>query len=143
MITMPTFQKMSRKLGQREHERFSILGATVSWRNMDQTSFPAETWPLSDISSSGVSLLTNNPPDVDSDISLRINLPKKPEHIELYGRVIYSIFRGPGLTYEYRIGIQLNPFSTTEGDNSSQAREAIEKLERMYGKKLETQDIED
>jgi len=140
---MSTFQKMSRKLGQRAHERFSIPGATISWRNIDQTSFPAETWPLSDLSSSGVSLLTNNPPDVDSDISLRINLPKKPEHIELYGRVIYSTFRGPGLTYEYRIGVQLNPFSPAEGDNSSQAREVIEELERMYGKKLETQDIED
>ena len=134
---------MSRKFGRRTHDRISIPGATVCWRDMNQTSFPDETLPLSDISKFGVAFLTNTPPVVDSEISLRINFPRTPEIMELLGRVVYYVFRGPGLTYEYRVGVELKPFSTAEGDNSLQSQQIIEELEQIYGKKLEAQDIED
>jgi hypothetical protein len=80
---------------------------------------------------------------VEADVRLLVSLPKHPEQIELHGRTIYAIQRGPGLTYEFRVGIQLRPFSDNEGDNSPQILEVIQELEQMYGKRLEEQDIED
>jgi hypothetical protein len=143
MIMKSNSQKMNHKSGRREYERLSIPGTTLSWKYMDQSSFPDETLPLSDISRFGVAFLANTPPEEDSDISLRISLPKPPKHLELYGKVVYSILRGPGLTYEYRVGVHLKPFSAAEGDNPPQSQEVLEELEQMYGKKLDAQDIED
>ncbi len=137
------FHKFSRKFGRRVYDRFSIPGATISWKLMDKDSFSEETLPLSDISRFGLSLLTNTPPQVNSVISLRINLPKEPQRLDLVGKVIYAIFRGPGLTYEYRVGVELNPFSETEGDNSPEMQQKIQDLEQIYGKRLDIVDIED
>jgi len=139
-----TIHRIKRKFGRRTYDRFSIPGATVAWTYLGQDFVPDETLPLSDISMKGLSLLANNPPEVDSDISIRIHLPKEPGSLELAGKVIYSINRGPNLTFEYRVGVELKPFSKTEGDNSPQSQEIIEELEQMYGKRLEQQeDIED
>ncbi|MBN2319888.1 MAG: PilZ domain-containing protein [Acidobacteria bacterium] len=138
-----TLQKFSRKFGRRTHDRFSIPGATVSWKPMDRDAFPEETLPLSDISRFGLSLLANTPPQVNSIIALRINLPREPEKFDLLGKVVYAIFRGPGLTYEYRVGIQLQPFSETEGDNPPELQQKIQELEQMYGKRFDQVDIED
>jgi hypothetical protein len=110
---------------------------------MTQDSFPDETMPLSDISRFGLSLLANTPPEVNSVVSLRIILPKQNESLDLIGKVVYAIFRGPGLTYEYRVGIELNPFSASEGDNPPELQQKIEELEQTYGKRLEMIDIED
>jgi hypothetical protein len=138
-----TFQKFGRKSGRRACERFSIPGATVCWKPMDQDSFPEETLPLSDISRFGLSLLTNTPPRVNSIVSLRVNLPKKPKRLDLLGKVIYAILRGPGLTYEYRVGIKLKPFSGHKGENPTELQERIQNLEQVYGKRLNQVDIED
>jgi hypothetical protein len=136
-------EKRNRKFGRRGYDRFSIPGAKVTWKDKDQGSFPDETSPLSDLSQFGVSLLTNNSPKVDSDISLRISIPRGPKQLDLYGKVVYSIYRGPGLTYEYRVGVHLKPFSTTEGDNPLKSEKTLEELEKKYGKKMDNQDIED
>ena len=139
-----TLHKISRKFCQRELERFSIAGATVSWAYTNQDSFPDETSPLSDISRHGLSFLTNNPPTVDSDIVLWVNLPKQPERLELQGRTIYAILRGPNLTYEYRVGVKLKPYSENDGDISTASQEVIAELEQTYGKRMDKQeDIED
>ena len=138
-----SINKINRKFGRRAHDRFSIPGATVSWINNGKKNFPEESTPLSDISMSGLSLLTNNPPEENSDICIRINFPKEPGQLKLYGSTVYSIFRGPGLTYEYRVGVKLSPFSETEGDNSPESQKVLAQLEQMYGKHLETQDFDD
>jgi hypothetical protein len=138
-----TLHKVGRKSGRRAYERFSIPGANVCWAPDGQETFPEETTPLSDLSRNGVSFLSNNPPEVNMDIRIRINLPKRPGRLELRGSTVYSVFRGPGLTYEYRIGVHLKPFSETEGDNSPESEKAMEKLEQIYGKHFETQDIDD
>lgn len=137
------FQKFGRKGNQRAHDRFSIPGATISWKTLKQDAFPEETLPLSDISRFGLSLLTNAPPEVNSSVSLQVNLPKKPKRLDLLGKVIYAIMRGPGLTYEYRVGIKLKPFSGRKGDNPPELQEKIEQLEKIYGKRLNAVDIED
>ena len=134
-----TLHKFSRKFGRRVFDRFSIPGATISWRLPDQDSFPDERLPLSDISKFGLSLLANTPPEVNSNVALRVNLPKEPARVDLLGKVIYVVYRGPGLTYEYRVGVELKPFSENEGDNSPESQQAIEDLERMYGKKLDNE----
>lgn len=139
----PSLQKISRKFGHRVSDRFSIPGASISWKSMDQDSFPGETLPLSDINRYGLSLLTNTPPKANSYISLRIHLPKKPEKLDLLGKVMYAHLRGPGLTYEYRVGVALKPFSENKGDNPPELQQQIEELEQMYGKRLEIIDIED
>lgn len=138
-----SLHKISRKFGRRVSDRFSIPGATISWKPMDQDSFPDETLPLSDINRFGLSLLTNTPPEINSYISLRINLPKQPEKLDLLGKVMYTLLRGPGLTYEYRVGVALKPFSENEGDNPPELQQRIEELAQMYGKRLEMIDIED
>lgn len=134
---------MSRKFGKRAHDRFSIPGATVSWVYRGQGPFPEETTPLSDLSRNGFSFLTNTPPEVNSEIHILISLPRNPGHLELFGKTVYSVFRGPGLTYEYRVGAQLEPFSQDEEENNAESQKDIEELEDLYGKHMETQDIED
>jgi len=136
-----TLHKIGRKFGKRACERFSIPGATISWVYRGQGTFPEEDTPLSDISRNGLSFLTNDPPEVDSTIHARLQFPKDPGQLELFGRTVYSIFRGPGLTYEYRIGVELSPFSQEEKDNTLESQKVIEQLEETYGKRLETQDI--
>jgi Tfp pilus assembly protein PilZ len=135
--------KIGRKFGRRSHDRFSVPGTTVAWSYADRESSHDETSPLSDLSEFGLAFLTNHPPEVEADVHLMVNLPKHPEQIVLHGRTIYVIPRGPGLTYEYRVGVQLRPFADNEGDNSPQVLEVIQELEQMYGKRLEEQDIED
>ena len=138
-----SLHKIGKKFGRRVYDRFSIPGATISWKNMDQDSFPDESLPLSDMSRFGLSLLSNTPPEVNSVVFLRILLPKHSEILDLMGKVVYAIYRGPGLTYEYRVGIDLKPFSENEGDNPPGVLQKIEELEQMYGKRLEMIDIED
>ena len=79
--------------------------------------------------------MTNNPPTVGSDITLLIFLPKKTEYFELLAKVIYSIPRGPGLTYGYRVGMEFKPFAQSEGCNPIQSFKTIEALEKTYGKR--------
>jgi hypothetical protein len=135
--------KMGRKFGKRAYDRFSIPGATISWVYRGQSPFPEETTPLSDLSRNGFSFLTNAPPEVNSEIHILIVLPKYPGQLELFARIVYSVFRGPGLTYEYRVGAEMKPFSEDGEDNGLDSQRAIEELEDLYGKHLETQDIED
>lgn len=138
-----TLKKFSRKSDRRAYDRFSIPGATITWKTADQDSFPDDTMPVSDISRVGLSLLTNKPPEVHSFLLLRILLPKQPEILDLLGTVVYVVPRGPGLTYEYRVGIELKPFSGNEGENTRESLQKIEKLEQKYGKRFENVDIED
>ena len=135
--------KMARKFGKRAHDRFSIPGATVAWVYRGQGPFPEETTPLSDLGRDGFSFLSNAPPEVNSEICILISLPRDPGQLELIGRTVYSVFRGPGLTYEYRVGAQLKPFSQNEKEDEQESQKAIEELEGLYGKHLETEDIED
>ena len=128
-------QELGRKLGRRRRDRFIIPGATVSWVLAGQQPFPDETSPLSDISRDGVSLLTNDPPTVGAEITIRVFLPQKTENFDLLGKVIYCNPRGPRLTYGYRIGVELLPFAQTDGCNSLQSLDMIEALERKYGKR--------
>ncbi len=128
-------QVFGRWLCRRGCDRFNIPGSNVSWALTGQRSFPDETSPLSDISRSGLALLTNNPPTVGSEITLHISTPKKGEPLDMLGRVIYSIARGPGLTYRYRIGIKFIPVAPSNGCNSLQSVNMIEALEQGYGKR--------
>jgi Tfp pilus assembly protein PilZ len=125
--------EFSRKLGRREYDRFIIPGASISWKLTGQESFPDRTSPLSDISKGGLSLLTNDPPSVGSEVSLLVSIPQKTETLELLGKVIYSVARGPRLTYKYRVGVALRPFDEPEG-NSLQALNQIEALDQIFGK---------
>jgi len=128
-------QALGRKLGRRAHDRFVVPGAVVSWVPIGQKSIAPETSPLSDISRGGLSLLTNEPTTVGSEITLRLFLPKKTVSLDLLGKVIYCNARGPNLTYGYRIGVELMPFAKTAGCNSLQSLDTIEALERTYGKR--------
>ena len=132
-----TLHKLGRKLGRRAHERFTIPGASVSWVKDDPGPFPGDPLPLSDISKIGLAFLTNHPADEGAEVFLRVHFPKPPEFLELRGIVRYSIPRGPGLTYEYRIGIEFKPFSGEAGCNPPDAIGRILELEQMYGKHLD------
>jgi len=125
---------LGRKLGRRAFERLTIPGAVISWMLDGQESFPDARWPLSDISRAGLSFLTNEPPAIGSNISLRISLPQNNEILELQGDVVYCMARGPRLTYRYRVGVESKAFAQLEADNSPQLIKIIEASERKHGK---------
>ena len=125
---------LSRKLGRRAFTRLTVPGAGVSWMMYGQESFPDDRWPLSDISRAGLSFLTNEPPAIGSEVSLRIFLPQNNETLELHGNVVYCIPRGPRLTYRYRVGVESKTLAQLEADNSPQLFKIIEESERKYGK---------
>jgi Tfp pilus assembly protein PilZ len=126
---------LGRKLGRRAFKRCTVPGAVVSWMLEGQESFPDLRWPLSDISRAGLSFLTNEPPAIGSDVSLQIFLPQSNEGLELHGRVVYCIPRGPRLTYRYRVGVESETLAQLEADNSPQLLKIIEASERKYGKR--------
>jgi hypothetical protein len=126
---------LGRKLGRRAFKRLTIPGAVVSWMLDGQESFPDARWPLSDISRAGLSFLTNEPPAIGSAVSLRIFLPQNKETLELHGSVVYSIARGPRLTYRYRVGVESKAFAQLEAENSPQLLKIIEASEPKYGKR--------
>ncbi len=126
---------MARKFDRRNHDRFTVPGAAVSWSHGSRESLPDETWPLSDISKGGLSFLTNDPPAVGLEISLLVFLPATTQTLELAGTVVYSIPRGPRLTYGYRVGVEWKPFAQSDGGNPIESLEVIETLRRTYGKR--------
>ena len=126
---------LARKSDRRTHDRFVVPGAAVSWVPRSQEFLPDETWPLSDISKGGLSFLTNDPPTVGLEISLLVFLPTKTQTLELIGTVVYSIPRGPGLTYAFRVGVELKPFAQSDGGNSVESLDVIETLKRFYGRR--------
>jgi hypothetical protein len=125
---------LGRKLGRRAFERCTIPGAVVSWMPEGQESFPDAKWPLSDISKAGLSFLTNQPPDIGSVVSIRIVLPQNKETVELQGNVVYSIPRGPRLTYRYRVGVASKAIAQLEAAHSPQLLKIIEASERKHAK---------
>jgi hypothetical protein len=127
--------EFSRKLGRREYTRFIIPGAAVSWKPAGGKSFPDQMSPLSDISRGGLSLLTNDPPKVGSELAFLVFPPNDSGSIELLGKVRYSVARGPNLTYKYRVGVELKPFEQSKGCNTLQALSQIESLEQKFGKR--------
>ena len=127
--------QLSRRLRQRAYNRFAVPGATVSCVVTEKKPFPVETCPLSDIDRGGLSFLTNYSPAVGSEINLIVSPPSLTESFELCGHVIYAISRGPGLTYGYRVGVELKPFTRSGDGNSIQSLNAIKTLEQTYDKR--------
>jgi Tfp pilus assembly protein PilZ len=128
-------KQLSRKFGQRAFVRFTVPGAAVSWMPQGQTTFSETSMPLSDISRGGLAFLANDPPEIESDIFLHIFLPQTQETLELIGRVVYSMPRGPGLIYKYRIGIQLKSFVQADASVSHHPLKVIETFEWRYAKR--------
>jgi hypothetical protein len=128
-------QELGRKLGRRVQNRFAIAGATISWIMAGQEHFSDETMPLSDIGRGGLSFLSNKPPAIGSDLALRIYLPKKSEALDVYGKVVYSISRGPRLTYSHRVGVEFAVPGQSDRSNSDQTTNTVAALERTYGRR--------
>lgn len=124
-------------LGDRGCARFVVPGATVCcrwtrfWR-LGKTPSSGERFPVVDISTTGMSFLTDNPPR-SSRVMLLLNYSEHDGAIHLKGRVVYVVPRGGGLSYHYRVGVTFNPFSPRKADNSLEALSMLKKLERTYG----------
>ncbi len=130
-----SLKDISRKFGQRAHVRFTVPGAAVSWMLQGQESFAETSMPLSDISRGGLAFLANEPPEIGSEIFIHIFLPQHKETLELLGRVVYSIPRGPGLIYRFRVGVELKSFAPTDGHNPPHSLKVIETFEWKYAKR--------
>ena len=128
-------RELSRKLGRRAFRRFAIPGTSVSWKLYGAEAFSETGLPLSDLSRGGFSFLANELPPLGSEISVQIVLPQIKEALEVLGRVIYAIPRGPRLTYRYRVGVEMISFAASAGANSSPSSEIIEAFEQKYGKR--------
>ncbi len=89
--------------------------------------------PLADISRGGLAFLSNSPPEIESDIVIQIFLPQGKEYLSLLGRVVYAIPHGPGLVYQYRIGVQLKSFLHSQA-GGSQPLNVIETYEGKYAR---------
>jgi hypothetical protein len=123
------------KHNQRAFTRFTVPGATVSWMPNGQNKYSEANMPLSDISKGGLSFLTNEPPEVEADIYIRISLHQGSAPIELIGRVVYASPFGPGLIYKYRIGVEMKKHVQSKDGNGVTSSQVIEAFECKYGQK--------
>ncbi len=128
-------QQLRRMLGRRTFKRFAVPGAVVSCVWSGQGSSSDARWPLSDISRAGLSFLTNEPPDIGSNVSLRVFLPQDNEFLELSGSIAYCIARGPRLTYRYRVGVESKTLAQLERDQAPNLLKKIEASEKRYTKR--------
>jgi hypothetical protein len=126
--------QLGRKFGQRANGRLFIPGAAVAWKLAGQEAFSESRSPLSDLSTGGLAFLTNNPPDLGSEVTIRVTIPPKSESFELQGEVKYSEMRGAKLTFKYRIGVELHPFKEAEGCNNALVLDKLKALEKALGK---------
>jgi len=127
--------QLASNFDRRSHDRLVVPGATVSWALKGRESLPHETGPLSDISEGGLAFLTNDPPTAGLEISLVVFLPPKSQTLELLGIVAYSIPRGPGLTYAYRVGVALKPSAHSGDGNAAESLAVIQTLKQTFGKR--------
>ncbi|MBZ5498252.1 MAG: PilZ domain-containing protein [Acidobacteriia bacterium] len=124
-------------IGGRGFVRFIVPGATVSYRSggfwqrrMDTPS--EQRFPAVNISKGGIGFLTDTPPK-SIRVSLLLRYSEKDEPIQLEGKVVYAVARGPALSYRYRVGVEFNPFSAKKGDNSLESLRMLDRLEKTYG----------
>jgi hypothetical protein len=120
----------------RESARFVVPGATISCKKSGfwhpKNDFASdEKLPVADIGKHGMSFLTDNIPRL-SRISLLLQYSDHEDVICLKGRVVYSLPRGIGHSYRYRVGVRFDSFSTKKNDNSIEALRILERLEKDH-----------
>ena len=116
--------------------RFVVPGATISCKDRGFWHWkgfaPEERSPVVNISRTGLAFLTDSPPKTNRVILL-FSFSEKEEPISLEGRVVYSLPRGNGLAYRYRVGVEFSPFSARKGHNSLVSLGVLEYLEKTHG----------
>jgi hypothetical protein len=123
-------REASGNLEARAFVRFTVPGASVSWKSNGGGIFSEADMPLADISRGGLAFLSNKPPELDSNILVQIFLPQGKQMLELHGRVVYSIPYNPGLLYRYRVGIEVKSLLNAERGNAPM--KVIEAYEGKY-----------
>jgi hypothetical protein len=120
----------------RKYGRFVVPGATISYK---ERSFwhrkglaSEERSPVVNISRKGLAFLTDIPPKTNR-VTLLFSYSEKEEPISFEGRVVYSVPRGSGLDYRYRVGVEFSPFSARKGHNSLLSLGVLNSLEKTHG----------
>jgi hypothetical protein len=123
--------------GDRRCARFAVPGATVSCEaaglgRRRKTLSSEERSPVADMSTGGISFLTNSPPKLNR-ATLLLTYSEAEEAIRLEGTVVYVVPRGAGLSYRYRVGFEFSPFSGKKGHNSLESLGRLNRLEKIFG----------
>lgn len=120
---------------RRKCARFSVQGATVSYRTLSfWLHFLApsdESCPVIDLSKGGLSFLTNRPPWKGKDISLLLHCADWKDPLSLKGKVVH-VGISPGKSYTYRIGAEFKPFDGEERGNPLESLEKLDALEKAH-----------
>jgi hypothetical protein len=120
----------------RKLARFVIPGATLNfrvrgfWHRKGQVS--TEKSPVVNISRRGLAFLTDNPPSANR-VTVLVKYAENEDPMSLDGRVVYSLPRGTGLAYRFRVGVEFSPFSPKKGHNSLVSQGLLEYLEKIHG----------
>jgi hypothetical protein len=121
---------------RRQCARFTVSGAVVScsvrgfWHRSHTGA--GEKWPVVDVSTSGLSFLTNEPVGLDRNVSLVLVFAEQEPPVTLEGRVVYQLPRGARLSFRYRVGVQFEHFGARREKNAASSLEVLNKLEQRH-----------
>jgi hypothetical protein len=117
---------------KRQHSRFRVPGATVAYHVTRLMRQPLqETCPVFSLGKGGLGFGSHNRIKPGQKLSLALNIPSELSQVELQAQVIYCIPH-PGMNYRYHIGVAFAPFATTQGSNSPEALDLLDRLEETY-----------
>jgi hypothetical protein len=115
--------------------RFEIPGATVSYKVkkplLTKSSSGEEFCPTIDLSRGGLRFLSQDELKIGTPILLKISIPGERVPLELHGQVRW-VTPNTGLSYNYQIGAQFNPYGEKKGQNYPGSLVKIIALEQKF-----------
>jgi len=122
---------------RRACERFVVPDATVYYKKESfffTGEYTDDCYPVLDISRGGCNFLSHKPLKAKIKVSLKIVLPGEEDAaIVVKGRVVW-VPPNLGRSYEYRIGIQFDPYGAKKGNNAPESLERLKALEQKFRK---------
>ena len=114
-------------------QRFSIEGATISYRNAKLLWFmmkmDEEDCHVLDLNRGGIRFLHQKPLKFDSRISLQLFTPAEQIPLAIEGRVRWSVANA-GMSYKYQSGVQFNAYGPERTQNPTHLLDRLIALEQ-------------
>lgn len=107
--------------------RFQIPGAAVSYEFKENVE---EFSPLVDISRGGLKFIGKKPPEIHTDVTLKISVPGERVPLTMNGKVRWISYNEA--KEQYFIGVQFNPYGEKQGENYPGNMVKIIALEQKY-----------
>ena len=107
--------------------RFQIPGATVSYQFKEHVE---EFSLLVDISRGGLKFIGKKPPEMNTEVTLKISIPGERIPLTMKGKVQWKSY--VEAKDQYFIGVQFNPYGEKQGENYPGNMVKIIALEQKY-----------